>query len=147
MERFAQEFAAQFLMPEETMRRLLSDLWHGRITVWSLMGLRRTFGVSYHALLIRLRNLQLISDKDYQRWQGERLHRFWDFERLLYGFESDIRNGREEPPVPSGLLRDLALEATRRGEISMSYCAELLGISPMEVQDLIAYLEETTSDV
>jgi predicted HTH domain antitoxin len=35
----------------------------------------------------------------------------------------------------------LVLEAARRGEISRSYAAEVLGISPMEVQDILYELE------
>jgi predicted HTH domain antitoxin len=41
----------------------------------------------------------------------------------------------------SKVLWELVLEAARRDEISRSYAAEVLGISPMEVQDILYELE------
>jgi len=93
------------------------------------------FGVSYPALLYRLCELGYLKEKDVVKWQQENL---WRLEKRLFG---DREDHRDQPMRVSKVLWELVLEAAMRGEISRSYAAEVLGITPMEVQDILYELE------
>lgn len=133
---FADKFAAHFLLPEETVRRFVEGVFGGRMSRLMLIELRRTFGVSYAALLRRLRELGYLGAPEFARWRQERLAAL---ERDIFGDEAP---GKDR--LVSRVLWDLVLEAVSRGEITQSYAAEVLGISPMEVQDILYELEEAT---
>ncbi len=135
LEYFANKFAAHFLMPEETVRRLVEDVYDRRLDAFSLVQLRRTFGVSYHALLIRLKNLDYLDEEDVRRWQAVGLSAL---EQFLFGRSEE----EMKPEAPSLLLKELALQAAAEGEITISHCAELLGLSPPEVEDILAEIGE-----
>ncbi len=130
-ERFANRFAAHFLMPEVTLLRLIKGIYKGRITKFTLVELRRHFGVSYAALLYRLRELGILKPREVEYWKKVRLY---SLEEVLYG-ESEEKPVRY--PVVSKVLWELVLEAAQKGEISTSYAGEVLGLSPMEVQDIL----------
>jgi hypothetical protein len=133
-ERFADRFATHFLLPKSTVRRL-AERYADLDNAWALMSLRRLFGVSYPALLYRLCELGYLRERDVAKWQQENLCRL---ERRLFGEREDHL---DQPIQVSKVLWELVLEAARRGEISRSYAAEVLGISPMEVQDILYELE------
>jgi Zn-dependent peptidase ImmA (M78 family)/transcriptional regulator with XRE-family HTH domain len=133
-ERFADRFATHFLLPESTVRRL-AERYADLDNAWALMSLRRIFGVSYPALLYRLCELGYLRERDVAKWQQENLCRL---ERRLFGEREDHL---DQPIQVSKVLWELVLEAARRDEISRSYAAEVLGISPMEVQDILYELE------
>ena len=133
-ERFADRFATHFLLPESTVRRL-AERYADLDNEWALMSLRRIFGVSYPALLYRLYELGYLKEKDVVKWQQENL---WRLEKRLFG---DREDHRDQPMRVSKVLWELVLEAAMRGEISRSYAAEVLGITPMEVQDILYELE------
>lgn len=98
------------------------------------ISLRRTFGTSYQALLLRLKEIGALSEREMRKWKELPL---WSLERRLFGESPSI-----SLPAPSGLLWELALEAAFRGELTLSACADILGLSPAEVQDILAELEE-----
>jgi hypothetical protein len=75
--------------------------------------------------------LGYLRERDVAKWQQENLCRL---ERRLFGEREDHL---DQPMQVSKVLWKLVLEAARRGEISRSYAAEVLGISPMEVQDIL----------
>jgi len=135
---FANRFATHLLLPEETVRRLVESTGGKPITTWRLIELRRTFGVSYAALLYRLKELGYLTEREFERWRQEKL---MALEQLVFG--------SPETSIPknfriSKVLWELALEAAMKGEITLSYAAEVLGITPMEVQDILHELEGAT---
>jgi len=137
-ERFAHRFAAHFLMPEEMMRNLVLSCG-GSLDFWALIHLRRILGVSYPALLFRLRELGYLTAEEVTQLQRAPLPRV---ERVIYGAEERAENF----PV-SKTLWQLALEAALKGKITLSYAADFLGCSVPEVQDALAELEEAKETV
>jgi Zn-dependent peptidase ImmA (M78 family)/transcriptional regulator with XRE-family HTH domain len=133
VERFADRFAAHFLLPEPTMRRLVEAKWRNGSSPWVLIKLRRLLGVGYHVLLVRLQELGYLTAQKVAQSREESL---WVIERRFFGEASSTL-----PSVSSSLLWKLALEAALHGEITLSACADLLNISPAEVQDILAELE------
>lgn len=128
-EYFANRFAKHFLLPQETVRRFVEEIWRRRIDATTLAELRRSFGVSYQALLIRLAEMGYLGEPAMARWSAAPLS---GVERLLH------RGCDEEPSaLPSLVLWKLAFEAAQTGEITVSHCAELLAVSPMEIQDVL----------
>lgn len=132
---FANRFATNFLLPEETVRRLTESTGNKPIDVWQLIELRRIFGVSYAALLNRLRELGYLSEQEFKRWRQERL---MSLEQIIFGAPESPN--RKSFPI-SKVLWELALEAAIKGEITLSYASEILDITPMEVQDILYELE------
>ncbi len=134
MERFANRFAAHFLMPEDTLKRIIEFQYEGNLNYWSLISLRQTFGVSFEALLHRLIELKYFTRKEITRWNPEKLRqlekRFFDQAEPRQRF------------MPSRTLWELAITAVWKEKISAGYCAEVLGISEMEVTDILFELEE-----
>lgn len=131
---FANRFATHFLLPEETVRRLAESIGDKR-SPWWLVELRRIFGVSYSAILYRLKELGYLSEREFERWRQERL---MDLERCFFGSPKPLNS---EGFGISKVLWELTLEAALKGEITLSYAAEVLGITPMEVQDILYELE------
>jgi len=134
MERFANRFATHFLMPEETVKRIIEYQYEGSLDYWSLIFLRRTFGVSFEALLYRLIELKYFSRKESARWNPEKLRQL---ERRFFN-QTDILPRF----MPSRSLWELAITAVWKEQISAGYCAHLLGISEMEVMDILFELRE-----
>lgn len=128
---FANRFATHFLMPEETVRRLVESAGSKPLNILRLIELRRTFGVSYAALLYRLRELDYLTEREFGKWRQEKLTAL---ERLIFG-EPETSNRRDFPT--SKILWELVLDAAMKGEITLSYAAEVLGVTPMEVQDIL----------
>lgn len=132
-EYFANRFACHLLIPEEQVRIQFA---RKPLSVEAIIEGRRLFGVSYPALLYRLHELGYLAEHWVMRLlETANLTRL---EETLFGglpaMPYDIQ-------VPSPLLRRLALQAAKRGEITLSYAGELLEISPVEVQEIIAEME------
>ncbi len=66
IERYCNRFAAEFLMPEEMFVEMINR--YGK-SPEQLKKLQRIFGVSIHAMMIRLLNLGLISQKEYENFK------------------------------------------------------------------------------
>lgn len=131
-ERFANRFATHFLLPEGTVRRLVERYW--QMDAWALITLRRTLGVSYPALFYRLKELGYLTEREVAQWKEEKL---WRLEQQFLNKKPPY-----QPPYASKVLWELVLEAALREEITVSYAAEVLNISPMEVQDILYDLYE-----
>ncbi len=131
-ERFANRFATHLLLPEEQVRRWFPEK---SVSIWEIVEARRAFGVSYPALLNRLQELGYLSKRENEALQGLNLNQV---ERAILGSEFEARH---HPIQTSRTLRSLVLRAVSEGEISLSYAGELLEISPMEIQDIVADME------
>jgi Zn-dependent peptidase ImmA (M78 family)/DNA-binding XRE family transcriptional regulator len=68
-ERFADAFAAHFLVPGERLHELVATGPDGSISPYDVVRLHRYFRVSYATLLNRLRNEGLLSDQQYQAFK------------------------------------------------------------------------------
>lgn len=68
-ERFADAFAAHFLVPGERLHELVATGPDGGISPYDVVRLLRYFRVSYATLLNRLRNEGLLSDEQYQAFK------------------------------------------------------------------------------
>lgn len=124
LEQQADEFASAFLMPADDIR---PHLPHDRIDWQHLQRLKRTWGVSMQALLVRAHRLGTISDRTFQNAfrylsrQGWRRREPVDLgpleepQLLVRAFALLEKTGIE----PLGLLRSLALP--------QRYTAELIG--------------------
>lgn len=135
---FANRFATHFLMPEETVRRLVESVSSKPLTAWRLIELRRTFGVSYAALLYRLKELGYLTEREFEKWKQEKL---MALEQFIFG---EPKTSTREEFRTSKVLWELTVEAAMKGEITLSYAAEVLGITPMEVQDILYQMEGAT---
>lgn len=69
-ERFADAFAAHFLVPGERLHELVATGPDGSVSPYDVVRLHRYFRVSYATMLNRLRNEGLLSDKQYQNSKG-----------------------------------------------------------------------------
>lgn len=139
---FANLFAAAFLMPRATIQSIVEGLFEGHLSEGALVYLRRQFGVSYEALFFRLKELGYWTAEEVAMWK-ERREQLRSLERAVYG------SGDEPlPPDPKGVPILLLLrgwEAYRRGLISRNRVAELLKMTTMEVDDLVAEGEKIAS--
>lgn len=67
-EKFADAFAANFLVPTRKLREVVEESKSRTMNPLSVLRLAHYFGVSYKAMLFRLRNEKLISAADCQVW-------------------------------------------------------------------------------
>ncbi|HID06680.1 MAG TPA: ImmA/IrrE family metallo-endopeptidase, partial [Armatimonadetes bacterium] len=144
LERFANVFATHFLMPETGVREVVESqfgLGHG-LRAEEVIYLKRYFGVSYIAMLLRLRELGYLSEERYEQLARVRVIAL---ERRLYGDAEVDREQLEAPPRVPPLLAVLALEAYNRGLISLSRLAEIWRMKSAEAQEILreaGYVDE-----
>jgi Zn-dependent peptidase ImmA (M78 family)/DNA-binding XRE family transcriptional regulator len=138
LEVFADRFAAAFLVPEEALHERLRDL--GVKTVArpaEVVHLARYFGVSYQAMRRRLlAGRRLAADQAaFEGVQPALLA------RTLGYHPSALELGQRPLPPEERLPRlfiQLASEAVDRGEVSLAWAAEALGISELELEERLA---------
>ena len=126
-ERYCNKFAAEFLMPEEEFVEMVNR--YGT-EIEKLKKLQRIFGVSIQAMMIRLRNLGLISPKRYKEFKQS----FKNIEKKGGGgknWESTYKNR-------SGYLviREVS-KAHQRGEISFYEAMRILDVKTKYAEKLI----------
>ncbi|MFN3420741.1 MAG: ImmA/IrrE family metallo-endopeptidase, partial [Armatimonadota bacterium] len=141
-EHFANLFAAAFLMPKSTIQNIVEGLFEGHLSEGALVYLRRQFGVSYEALFLRLKELGYWTAEEVAMWKEQR-GRLMSLEKAIYGSADEPL-----PPDPKGVPILLLLrgwEAYRKGLISRNRVAELLKMTTMEVDDLVAEGEKIVS--
>jgi Zn-dependent peptidase ImmA (M78 family) len=139
-ERFCDDFASEFLIPEDALSHALSDLaaWEHLSDPLIAVQLMHRFGVSYAATLVRLRQLNLIDEASYadlvqiqpgavSRAVGLSVHR------------ADATDAKLSPleRFPRRLL-SLVLEALREGVVSENAASELLGLSRPDIRFLLS---------
>ncbi len=144
-ERFADLFAGEFLVPGDALARKIDELeaWEEITDPVVVVHLQRHFGVSYAALLVRLRQEGYISEDQYEglaRISPRSLAR-----RLGYPVNPADLGDYELAPldrVPDRFLR-LVQHAVRRKVITRGDAAEVLGVSP---EDVLALLDRPGAD-
>jgi Zn-dependent peptidase ImmA (M78 family)/transcriptional regulator with XRE-family HTH domain len=119
----ANAFAAAFLMPaaglKEHFRRTgrLRENDLAPLEIGDLVRAMDRFGVSRTALLYRLQNIGLLEAESGERMRGEE----WDILHVARALGIKLRRDRYD----AGRLRELAIEAWRRGLVSTSRAADL----------------------
>jgi Zn-dependent peptidase ImmA (M78 family) len=130
-ERFANEFALEFLMPRMGLRRRLRDLVAHRnsdVTVADLVRLKDYYRVSFEAMMLRLETIGILKPGTYTDLR-ERGFRVTDAERSL-----DIE-GSEVPLLPTR-YEYLAVLAFFKELISESEFARLLRRSRLDARSV-----------
>jgi Zn-dependent peptidase ImmA (M78 family)/transcriptional regulator with XRE-family HTH domain len=139
-ERFADLFAGEFLVPGDALARRIDELeaWEEIADPVVLVHLQRHFGVSYAALLVRLRQEGHLTEDQYEtlgKISPSTLAR-----RLGYPVNPADLGDYELSPLdrfPDRFLR-LVQNAVRRKVITRGDAAETLGVSN---EDVLALLE------
>ncbi len=124
-ERSANLFAGALLMPRLGLLQNIpsSELASGRLSLTTLLTLEALYGVSHSTLLIRLKELKLISKNDYDRYSALKIMH----EALLRGFSTDVYEKGNEGLV-IGDFGAKARELYDREIISEGHYIELLNM-------------------
>jgi len=141
IERFANVFAGEFLMPTEGIRRTMEEHGFGpRIEdPADVVHLQRFFGVSYATALVRLRQARLLSQGRYQELKEIRpvlYAQALGYELSDEEYEQDVDRWRIRR-FPPKFLRLLRI-AIVNGDISVGTASTMTGLSIDEVEDLLA---------
>jgi Zn-dependent peptidase ImmA (M78 family)/transcriptional regulator with XRE-family HTH domain len=147
-ERFADAFAAHFLVPGEALRKRVGAKSSGKsITPLDVIDLHRYFRVSYATMLIRLRSEGLLPSDMYEAYRGyspshlaARLGLPYD-EYTLSAESSEIAVGS----YPASVLDRVCL-VVKEGEVSPAAAADLLQVSLEEVLERLLATPEPATD-
>lgn len=152
-ERFADLFAAEFLVPTSSLQDAVEGMGLSRVgDPETVVHLQRFFNVSYEMILRRLRASNLLSDIDYKRFKEVRpVHLA---ERL--GYTIDLDEWRQDPDrwglarFPRRFLR-LLRRASSEGIMTVSGAATMTGLAAEDIEELlrdapVASNEEETHD-
>jgi len=124
----ANAFAAEFLMPEKTIKRALASLVDSeQITAEDVVHLQRMMGVSYKAMLIRLKALRLIGRKRFEELAAKRPVSVAF--RLGYEVHPTEVGDEFEIPLEERFAREyllLVIEAWNSGRLGEARAAEML---------------------
>lgn len=129
-ERFANLFASAFLMPRRAIEKTVKNL-NAHIGPEEVIHLKRYFGVSYQAMVYRLKNVNVISKTRMEEFLQIRPN----------ALEGSIFGVTEETPIPAGLPERyvrLALDAYLMGKVTVSRLAELLNMDVFELKKALA---------
>ncbi len=131
----ANRFAASFLMPENSLRRLNVNSWSNPI----LLKLAEQFRVSIIALLIRLKTLKLMRQSDYESFSNLKLPHTLKEDPELKGLTFKNVKAKSEI-LKRGLSSSYVREchnAYLNSFISQSRLAEMLLIEEEELSELL----------
>lgn len=137
-ERFANAFAASFLMPSQPVHDLYDRFVRapGKFTDDMLYLMATYFGVSHVAVGWRLVTLRKITRRDWKEYLEREYARPFLAQRLGYDHDSEELRQPKRPPR----YEYLAWKAFELGEVSLSRLAELLGVNSFTLrEDLRAY--------
>ena len=143
-ERFADAFAAHFLVPGEQLRQLVGGVG-APLTPLDAVRLQRYFRVSYATMLNRLRGEGLLSQDDYEEYSGyspSALARSLGLDAAEYVLPREgagISLGTYPPSVLQRVERMI-----RDGDLTPAGAADLLQVSQEEILDLLRV--ETAND-
>lgn len=124
-ERSANMFARAFLMPKAGLMRAIPDaeLIAGKISLTTILNLEALFSVSHAALLIRLKEMKLISSALFDQYQAVKVRN----EALLRGFSTEVYSSGNEGVV-IGDFGAKARELFEKDIISEGHYIELLNM-------------------
>lgn len=139
-ERFADEFAAEFLVPVQSLRRVVETLGLAKVEDPAVVVyLQRLFRVSYAMMLVRLQAANLLVPAKLENLQKVQPVHF--AERLGYPIGAD--EWGQDPDLwglarfPSRFLRLLRM-ALIAGSMSVGGAAGMTGLAEEDIQDLLA---------
>ncbi|GAB4308999.1 MAG: ImmA/IrrE family metallo-endopeptidase [Candidatus Bipolaricaulota bacterium] len=147
LERQADAFAAEFLMPEAEVKKTLARLQpRGELNVAQIVALHRVFGVSYKAMLVRLRRLRIIQEEQFQRLSE--VPPVSIAARL--GYKVDPTEVGEVPEVPfyeryPREYLELVFGAWEAGEIGEGRVAQLLNTDRHSLNKYVRRVEATVA--
>lgn len=137
-EKLANQFASAFLMPEMGVKRYLAE--HARraerIDAATAIGLQRHFGVSYAAMLVRLKTLNILRGEQYDELKAVQPVR----EALRFNYPVHSWEYRYEPEEVQESLEalkwkpreffGLTLQALHEGRLTERQAARYLDVNP-----------------
>ena len=132
IERIANLFAANFLMPETTVSKLAGLYAKTRLEAEEVVYLKRYFGVSYQAMLYRLKDLRFIRRPKLQELLKTDPA---TVEIALFGFTEESMKDPER--LPERYCK-LAVQAYTQGKISFEKLAELLKVDSFELKERLS---------
>lgn len=140
-EKFADLFAGELLVPGDALHRMIDELaaWEDIADPVVVVHLQRHFGVSYAALLVRLRQERLLTSQEYEALG--KISPSTLAKRLGYPVNPADLGHYELPPLdrfPDRMLR-LIRVAVLRGVITRGDAAETLGVG---VEDVLVLLDQ-----
>lgn len=141
-EKFADAFAAAFLMPADTSLAFFAANVGSAITAERVVEYCNAFGVSYQAAIFRLGNLRIVNPRNAEALFGESPIRVatamgYDVQNPTSPFflgDSDCGPSLESFPR---VYRSAALRAFAEERISESKLAELLGVDADDLDELL----------
>jgi len=131
-ERFVDYFARYFLMPTNGLMKQFNDIKdsQGQVTVSDLLKIAHNYGVSFQALLYRLKNMKLLSNSKCDKWQ-----------RGIKVRQAQQKLGLAPIPMHSEKLptyySQLALQAYNNDLISEAQLAKFLQIDLIKTRHII----------
>ncbi len=139
-ERFADLFAAEFLVPTASLRSVAERLGYERvIDIEVVVHLQRYFNVSYATMLSRLKAASLLKEEDRERLRN--VQPVYVAQELGYEIEDEEWGlGRAEwslDALPRRLVR-LIRRAINDEILTISTAAEITGLAQDEIEELIA---------
>lgn len=147
-ERFADAFAAEFLVPIESLRASVEALGIAKVRDPEVVvHLQRYYRVSYAMMLVRLRAANLASDDDVEQLNGIRpVHLAeslgYSVEADEWGQDPDMWGARRFPRRFLRLLRKALLEQ----RITVSGAASLMGLAQEDVEEMLTVQPSTEGD-
>lgn len=122
-ERAANMFARAFLMPRAGVMKAIPDdvLATGQMSLTTVLNLESLFGVSHMAMLIRLKELKLITSSIFEKYQAVRVI----YEASLRGLSTDLYQKGNEGLI-IGDFGAKARELFEKDKISEGHYVELL---------------------
>ena len=134
LEKMANIFAANFLVPEAGLREgFLKNVGEKKVGLEDAVFLKHHFRVSADMMLVRFRDLQLLSAVEYKKL-------FAELDRLR------VDKTKELAPMPKDLLEEwnkfsrfqhLARKAVLDGMVSLGKLSELLGLNIVETRKIV----------
>ncbi len=148
VERFADQFAAEFLVPTASLRAAVEAIGLTKVRDPEVaVHLQRYFRVSYAMLLVRLRAARLADDEDVEAMR--QIHPVHVAERLGY---SVARDEWSQDPDAWGLARfpkrflRLLRRAFDEGRITLSSASAMTGLSDLDLEQSLRDTPATRTD-
>jgi len=148
-ERFADQFASEFLVPTATLRAVAESLGHSRVRdADTAVHLQRYFRVSYAMILVRLRAARLSGEDDVQSMR--KVQPVHVANRLGYSTSPD--EWTQDPDMwgfarfPKRFLQLLA-RAFDEGVITLSGAAAMTGLSDLEIERALSNQDPRQTDI
>lgn len=148
-ERFADAFAAHFLVPGGRLHELVADGPDGgEVSPFDVLRLHRYFRVSYATMLNRLRNEGLISPEryeEYKRYSPSALARSMGLDGADYS-PSQVDDGVTLATYPTSVLERVQ-RMILEGDLTPAGAADLLGVSQEEIlNDLLVFAAANSTE-